>query len=316
VSTKQKNEVVLREATIPDPELLSEYQSCTISFQPQPRPKAEWKKPLWLSGFPGSGNGKAGGGIGSGDIISPLINGITGLSGGVKNYHAKKKNILSRCISKREETVACTQSHPLVGVGPEKRTDKFQQNVLFVIRNFKQAYAGHFNDKQILYHDSKVGQAEEEEWRKSRDSHITNAFSEWKETILEWKNMDYYHIGLYVPYEELLDPQMGPALTSKVAQQLNLAGFPVADSQDDLNCIWWETVKDEWSRLKNYYSNYVPGYTEKQQQFMLRELKNFRNELLASAGDNDDSTKELVRILNNYYNDIRDNTRIDQPARG
>jgi len=49
---------------------------------------------------------------------------------------------------------------------------------------------------------------------------------------------------------------------------------------------------------------------------MLRELKNFRNELLASAGDNDDSTKELVRILNNYYNDIRDNTRIDQPARG
>ena len=317
-STKLKSSAVdvLREATIPDPALVSNFQNCTISFQSEARPKAEWKKPLWLSGYPGSGNGMAGN-KGSGDLWNSLINGITGIKGGVKSFHAKSKTV-KRCKSSLSKTVACAQSHPIVGVGPEKQTANFQSTVIFVIRNFKQAWPGFLNDKAIMYHRLPNGQVKEEEWCRSRDNSLPQFFYGWKQMILEWKqNLPSYHIGLYVSYDELLDPRTGPALTVQLAQQLKLAGFPVAPTHDELGCIWYRTVEPEWTRLTtSYYANYTPGYTEEQKQFLLAKLDTFRKELSSSndSTDKDDTTEELVRILNSYYDDVRDNTRIDKPA--
>jgi len=303
---QQQSEVVIHEATIPDALLLSAFEKCSSALkQLSPvRPKEEWKKPLWLPAFPGSGSTTvAKDGEGSGNIGVQLINGITGLKMGAKNYHALRKNVLKRCLSTTDETAACTNSHPLVPINPEKQRQNFHPNVILFIRNFKSAFPAGYNDKNIAYRGLE-GQFKEEDWRKVRDEWIEKSFQDWKTVVLEWKQMDGYKIGMYVPYEKMLNPGTGPALTSRLAKQFQQAGFSVPPDQE-MDCLWYQTVNDEWSRLKAFYK-FIPGYTEQQRDFLIRELDAFRKEVV------DDT--ELVDILNEYYIDVRDNTRIDRAA--
>jgi len=303
---QQQSEVVIHEATIPDALLLSAFEKCSSALTKLSpvRPKEEWKKPLWMPAFPGSGSTTvAKDGEGSGNIGVHLINGITGLKMGAKNYHALRKNVLKRCLSTTDETAACTNSHPLVPINPEKQRQNFHPNVILFIRNFKSAFPAGYNDKNIAYRGLE-GQFKEEDWRKVRDEWIEKSFQDWKTVVLEWKQMDGYKIGMYVPYEKMLNPGTGPALTSRLAKQFQQAGFSVPPDQE-MDCLWYQTVNDEWSRLKAFYK-FIPGYTEQQRDFLIRELDAFRKEVV------DDT--ELVDILNEYYIDVRDNTRIDRAA--
>jgi len=276
---------VIREATIPDPLSLLEFDKCSASSEQRhatdnnKRPEEEWMKPMWVPSYAGSGaTSVAKAGDGSGNIGVKLINAITGLKTGAKNYHASRKNgVLRRCRSTLDETAACTNSHPLVPIGPEKQAQNFHPNVLLFVRNFKLAFPANYNDRQIAYHDWR-GQVEEENWRQARDELLEKAFEEWKTLITEWrqitmkkkKNGHYYRIGMYVPYERLLHPETGPALTSRLAGQFQQAGFAVRP-ESEIGCTWYETVKEEWHRLGSFYK-YVPGYTAEQKEFILREL--------------------------------------------
>jgi hypothetical protein len=280
------------------PDYSVEFQNCTISFQPSP-PKAQgtWTtKPLWISGYPSSGAEASG----EADRAKPLVSLITGLKGGAKNYHASSKQ-LKRCRGV-DETATCSQVHPVVGIGPESRTGDFSPNVIMSIRNFKTALPAFYSKKANLYHGV-VGQMPEDSWRQLRDQYVEYGFADWKGLLKAWKSMEYYRISMYLPYEHLLDRTKGPITVQRLADKLNEAGFDVAPPSD-MPCIWYKATQSPLAYEKDYYT-YTPGFTAKQRDFMLQEMKKMMEDM---ADDVD-----LVAILQEYYDDIRDHTRIDQP---
>jgi hypothetical protein len=275
------------------------YENCTISWTPPPprTKESEWRKPLWVTSHPASGASTP---SKKGDVVKALINSVTGLgNGGTKNYHMSMRNRLRRCKG-MSETAACSQGHPYVPVGPEKQTANFATSVIFVLRNFATAFPASHTDKGMAYHSAK-GQAPEDQWRMVRDQHLKGAFKTWKEMILWWKQADYYQIALYVPFEHLLDPTMGPTLVQRLADPFQSAGFDVAPAPD-LPCLWYQAVKPEWAR-QHALMEYVPGYTKEQRDFLLQELQDFQKQV---QGDDD-----LVAILKEYFAEIRDHTRLD-----
>lgn len=277
-------------------EASSKYGTCRVSFQPPPAKKSWDTKPLWLAAFPGSGST---GPAKEGDILKPLINSITGLKAGAKFYHASSK-ILKRCKG-RDETAVCSQAHPAVPINPEKQVDNFHHSVLLLIRNFKSVYPTFFNDKAKAYHGVN-GQVNEEEWRKNRDEYYKSVFEGWKTLVMAWKEMREYDIALYIQYEALMDPDRGPDVLGRIADQLQSAGFAVAPKKD-IPCIWYQVFKEEAIRLHDFME-YTPGFTLEQRDYLLKELEKFQTEV-----SDDDA---LVAILKEYYTDIRDNTRIDK----
>lgn len=172
-----------------------------------------------------------------------------------------------------------------------------------VVRNYKTVYPTHDSEKGEAYHDKK-GQNDLDAWRKGRDMWYSNVFDGWKGLIMTWKNMTEYEIGMYAQYESMFDPERGPATVQRMADLFKEAGFPVAP-KEDLPCIWFQAVKPEYLRLKEYWK-YTPGYTKEQRDKILHELDIFQEEV---ADD-----KELAAILKEYYDDMSVSTPIDTPA--
>jgi hypothetical protein len=127
--------------------------------------------------------------------------------------------------------------------------------------------------------------------------------AEWQQLIRTWKTMKEYNIGAYIQYEQLMDAQRGPYAVQRMARVLQSAGFYVAPD-DDLPCLWFQVVKEEYLRIKTYWQ-YTPGYTEEQKMVVLQELKKFQEEM---ADD-----QALSAILQEYYDEIKDNPFIDIP---
>eukprot|EP00980_Cylindrotheca_fusiformis_P017630 scaffold5529_cov117-Cylindrotheca_fusiformis.AAC.7 len=276
--------------------LLDSLQNCSVSFVPlPPRPESDWRKPLWIPSYPASGSASP---SKQGDVVKAIIDQLFGKPGAVKNYHSSMKNRLRRCKG-LSETVGCSQGKFIV------KTQNFQRNVLFVIRNFKNAFPASYTDKNIAYHGHK-GQAPENGWRNVRDQYIERAMEEWENMLSWWINAEYYKISLFVPYEKLLDNKTGPGVVEDLAEILQDSGFEVAPAID-FPCIWYQAANKEMRRQKKL-EEYVPGYTLEQQQFMLRKLTEFMQRLYKDPGN-----QLLISILKEYYDDIKSNTRLDQP---
>jgi hypothetical protein len=284
------------EIIVPD---LSAFEGCTVSWVPPPPKLKDFDtRPVWVPSFPNSGSAGPGK---LNNIVDPLINAVTGLATGTKSYHLSSK-ILKRCKG-RTETAACTNSHPATPITPEKQTANFHPKFMLVIRNFKTAFAANYYDKAIQYHGQK-GQVAENDWREFRDDWFKKSIQAWKKIVFEWKKMDDYKIGMYIPYEKLLDVEEGPKITQRMADEFRAAGFNVPP-KEDIPCMWYQTVKDEWTMSKDFLK-YIPGYTLQQRDLFLFELELFMKEVADDA--------ILVAILKDYYADTRDNTRIDKPC--
>lgn len=117
--------------------------------------------------------------------------------------------------------------------------------------------------------------------------------------------MPEYEIGMYVQYEHMFDPALGPAVLKRMSELFKEAGFSVAPNED-LPCIWFQTMKEEYLRLKDYWK-YTPGFTKEQRDEILGAMATFQKEV---ADD-----KELATILKTYHDDMTDNTLIDIPAK-
>jgi hypothetical protein len=280
-------------------EAMQKYENCSISFVPPPsRKEADWRKPLWVPSFPGSGSSSP---SKKGDVVKVMIDAFTGLKAGTKNYHMSMKNRLRRCHGV-SETAACTQGHPYVPVGPEKQTENFQSPVVFVIRNIATSFPTSHTDKGIAYHGA-TGQAPEDQWKQVRDQYLKRSITTWREMIRWWRNADYYKVAIYVPYEKLIDAEAGPPVVQRLADQFKAAGFDVAPTQD-ISCIWYQAIKLEWAR-QDELMDYVPGYTMDQRDLILKELE----ELTMEVQDD----KELTQILKEYHAEVLENTRLDTP---
>mmetsp|Transcript_13540 Transcript_13540/g.18577 ORF Transcript_13540/g.18577 Transcript_13540/m.18577 type:complete len:411 (-) Transcript_13540:19-1251(-) len=288
------------------------YENCTIQNRPSsPLPNNELaststEKPLWAPLFPNSLDDK---------LLKNLIHQLTGLSTGAKSYYAQRKG-LRKCQSETDDdtTVLCIVVHPIIKTNPQDLTSLFNTKVVFFIRNIITAFPVYANYKAIKYHSHPPNtQISVEEWRKLRDLYLETELKNWKEQLYEWKKhmKGLYDVALYVPLEQLMDERRAPNVLQRLIHELKESGFPLAVSSDldDLSCVWYKSFGREvleQMHMHGYeYSDYVPGYTQQQKDFLLEEFSVMMEE------NRDD--KDLLAILQEYREYVQRHLSLDQP---
>eukprot|EP00977_Amphora_coffeiformis_P017260 scaffold5533_cov159-Amphora_coffeaeformis.AAC.16 len=157
-------------------------------------------------------------------------------------------------------------------------------------------------DKAFAYHGAKE-QVPKEEWISSRDEWVKSSFEAWKNFFTEWKNMnDYYEIGMYVVYENLLDPDTGITVVERLAEQLKQAGLEIAPVEQ-IPCIWYQSVEPEYHRLESFYK-YQPSYTPELKEHFIVEM----DKLIQEMNEKD---AELVLILREYLEEVKSRMPLD-----
>ena len=281
----------------------SHLDDCTVSFEPPPKKDVgEWKtKPLWFPAHPTSIEDA---------VHKNIINGITGLPAGGKSFYASSKAIKLRQCQGQTETATCMNVHPIVDMGkkhPDTRAHIFFGQYIMGLRNPMTVLPAFYNQKAIKYHGLCTGcQVPEDQWRQDRDAYLGDMVDTWKNLIKTWKTMTKYKRGMYLVHEHLLDAQKGPLELKRLASVLRDAGFVTAPDES-IPCIWYKAIgKDSIEQFHQggyEYKDYKPGYTKVQQEFLLSELSKFAEE------NKQDS--ELVAILKEYQENIKDNIRSD-----
>jgi len=271
---------------------LTEFEHCSQTPTSPRKPKEQWSKPLWFgivhNSFPDS-------------IHKELIKQLTGLESGGKSFYASTKK-LKHCIGETESATCST------GDGPNnKQRKQFNDKFMFVIRNPKTTFPVAHNYKAIMYHGQE-GQVEIDNWREARDTWFNAMMDGWIATINDWKESDY-EAGIYIVYEHLMDIRKGPKVVRRIGEVLKQAGFDVVVDDEQISCVWFNALGKE--RIEQYhksqydYDEYVPGFTQAQQQLILKALSTY----LASVETSDE---ELASILKEYHNDIQNNMILDE----
>jgi hypothetical protein len=273
-------------------------------------------KPFWVPSYPASDN----------SLFAALVIALTGdVGSNAKSYYASSPT-LKKCFTRKgyTMTITCQQLHPIVGIGPlpEKQVDKFQPLVIMPIRNPLTCVPEHYQLKAVMYH-GETAQVSVDSWRSYRDEWLEKGIiSGWKSVVTTWKDMvEYQGIGLYVPFEHVLDVHRGPIVVDQLATILRNAGFPVVPSAD-VSCVWYRVTKKhiqaaidrstttgmtEQQLLRYpFATEYVPGYTVLQKEYMISELKQ-----LQTMYPND---TVLVSILDDYIHETQSTKINDQSS--
>ncbi|KAL7437847.1 hypothetical protein ACHAXM_005881 [Skeletonema potamos] len=266
-------------------------------------PRDQVKNPLWLPAYPTS----------LPEGYSSFLTELTGLPSASKLYYRKSKT-LKRChnlnVKSGFDGVTCEIVHPIVPCErphPSAQAANFGKVVLLALRNPLTAFPNYHQEKAEKYHNAK-GQVAKEEWISFRDQYVGNAthsplFQEWKEFILEWRNMKPYHVGMYLPHEEWADETKGVELVHKFAKVLSEEGFPIQYT-NNLACLWQKNVFQPALMKKQRYldeGRFDPEYTSEQKVLLASELRKFASELDNTLpGD-----ERLKDILTRYSEDFK-----------
>jgi hypothetical protein len=174
---------------------------------------------------------------------------------------------------------------------------------------------------------------------------------EWSRQLRTWRNMTlntsdsspYYRVEMYIAYERFMDYRTGPELVLQLTTLLQSQGFdiPVASqlipaslsgtkngdktplvanqTAVDVNlaatCLWYQSIgKTKLRQHAKYqfeYSSYRPSYLVNQQQLMIKELSDLKNEL-GSATERARGDAALKQILEEYLENVQHNLAIDK----
>jgi len=270
--------------------------------------------PLWLPTYPTSLPG----------AYPTFLSALTGIASPAKNYYRSSK-MLKRCHSTHPNDidkifgVTCETVHPIVPSDPTKIPQSYGASVLLAIRNPLTAFPAFHQDKAEKYHGAQ-GQVEKEEWIKFRDEFVGTTsdsvlFTQWKDFINEWRNMESYHIAAYLPYEYWSDKEKGPNLAISLTQVLKKEGFPVLyDEEKDgsvsnLDCLWYEQIYDAVIAADKKLVDegwYVPDYTSDQLRMLSSEMQKFVQEIKEETNAEEKATDEqLIALLNSYTNTVQ-----------
>ncbi|KAG7354534.1 hypothetical protein IV203_003890 [Nitzschia inconspicua] len=286
--------------------------NCTLSFQPPQQPRtdaSQWRKPFWIPSFPSSGASNP---TNKGDLSREIIAKLTGLADKpVKNYHMSMRKRLKRCHG-ISETVACTQGHPIVPIQPETQTQNFQPKAIVFVRNFVTAFPASLTDKNIAYHNADQ-QNTVSEYKRLRDEWVQPTFDSWTNLLEWWRTSDDYDVALYVPYEELMTThrEKARAVLQQLSAVLKEGGFEVASSSDDLDCIWYTTIRQEWTRQQTIM-NYLPMFTIAQKEWLVSQMRRFIQQVSGSKNGRKHSDASLLAILKQFLNQIEMHLPIQQ----
>lgn len=245
-------------------------------------------KPIWIPGYPGSGS----------EMLRSVVHRTTGLVGA--DFY--KDN---RCIS--NHTVTCKTHWPalnyLKNIAPGKFASRFHDRYMVLLRNPRNAIPSLYNfiwekNHKVASHSV---QAPIEDWRRFRDTKFDLEMHKWQSLVLKWRQQPY-DLSIYIPYEKLTNPETGPTLFSKIAQEIRRANHTIAKDQD-ISCLWYNTVVAGRSKTKRAPHKYRPGYTNEQKAKMITML----TRLIQESSDD----PSLVEILLEYIEDIKANMPID-----
>ena len=283
-------------------------------------------EPLWLPVYPTSLPGERG------DAYTQFLAALTGVPAAAKNFYRSSK-ALKRCHSRANENnnvdgVTCEIVHPIIPCQrphPSAQSGNFGSVILLALRNPITAFPAFHQEKAVLYHGVK-GQVGKEVWIKFRDEFVGNTidnstmFNEWKNLIMEWRDMNPYHVEEYLPYEHWSDETKGPALVTRLAQILKREGFPVLYDDEvegnmsrDLECLWHKHIREtsiaeEKKKLEEGW--YAPDYTKEQLKMMTSGLQTFAQEIKQKELIEDEKNgkrpgdEQLVAILTGYSDAI------------
>jgi hypothetical protein len=286
-----------------------------------------------LPSFPGSGSSNP---AKKGDILRELIVGLfSGEDGNtsgsylhpVKDYHVSIKNRLKRCKGV-SETVGCSSSHPMTLVGPETQKDQFRPEVILAIRNPAVVIPVMFANKNIAYHEA-TKQSPVEEWRKTRDRYFGDTFQNWIDMIKFWRGTaeesSYYHTVIYVPYEDLVTTiasngidkikELSDAISGRNINSDNKNGnfFETSSSEQDYECLWYRSAKNDWEYQQQIIGDYIPAYKLEQRDTMVKTLTAFADEV-EKEPFREEQDAALVSLLRRYAIQIKTFVRLEQEA--
>jgi len=276
-----------------------DWEKCDAKFNGTFAPKGDngkWNtKPMFLAGYPDSF-------LNTHAIFTALTNNPWA----TRSIFNSKKGQFSHCIATHYPTVACT-----VGMGLRRNNGNYDSKVILAIRNPKYAFPSFGTSKAQHYHGL-VGQEDIASWRGSRDMWFEQNMNEWVTVINSYQESKEYEIAYYFNYDSWVKVDTGPQMMQELADLLKSRGFNVAPDKD-IPCLWYQSVgKDVIEHYIDYkfnYIDYVPMYTEKQQQFMLKLLSSL---IVKYGPDSEAPDDKLVGILKEYYEDIRVDTRIEE----
>jgi hypothetical protein len=280
---------------------------------PVPPTNSSTHKPVWIPGYPGSGN----------QLSRALVLQISGLRGkatiggaGCQKYPATCK---THCPIMR--AVDCPTS---LANNKNSVANYYHPNAVLLLRNPRYALPSRVNNQweneqrrrgsNVPSHSK---QAPLEDWKKMRNDNFPDLFRGWKQTIVWWMlEAGPYHVSLIVPYEQLTNPKQGPILLGKIANELREANISsVVSSAEQIECLWRKVVLSKNSTTKRSSGTseerYIPPFTLDQQSQFLKGL----DELITTFSDGieDDVVQmNLVQILQGYRSDIATNLEIDK----
>ena len=264
--------------------------------------------PLWLPAYPTSLPRTA-----ETDWFKNFLSELTGLPSPSKLYYRSSKT-LKRChnlnIKSGFDGVTCEIVHPIVPCkrpSPSAQAENFGKVVLVGLRNPLTAFPSYHQEKAEKYHNVK-GQVAKQEWIDFRDQYVGNAthsplFQEWKAFISEWRDMNPYHVAMYLPHEEWLDETKGLELVKGFAHVLKEEGFPVQYAGDSTACIWYKHIyQAAMSEKKKHLDEgwYIPEYTVQQRELLAAELRKFASEIDGTRPGDEQLKGILIRYSDEF----------------
>jgi len=271
-------------------------------------------EPMWLPAYPTSLPIQ-----GYQDLIATL----TGVQKAAKSYYRSSPN-LKRCHHKNGEdkiqAVTCEIVHPIVPCQrphPSQQAGIFSSKILVGLRNPLTAFSAIHQSKAEAYHGQQ-GQVEKENWIEFRDKFVggtndSHMMKEWKNFIMEWRDMKPYTVDAYMPWEYWIDETQGPALVENLSLVLKNEGFPVLYDDEDMECLWHKHIYEPTIAGENKYFEegwYVPEYTLNQLEMIAGELEKFATEIKEKMRKEDGENIplkdiHLVEILQGYATTVR-----------
>jgi len=270
-------------------------------------------EPMWLPAYPDSLPLQ-----GYKDFLAAL----TGVNKAAKSYYRVSPH-LKRCHSPfkyKIEAVTCEIVHPIVPCQhphPSQQAENFSRMILVGMRNPLTAFSAIQQSKAEAYHGQQ-GQVEKEKWIEFRDEFVgsTNAshmMKEWKNFIMEWRDMKPYIVDAYMPWEYWIDEAKGPAMVRRLSLAFKKQGFPVLYDDKDVECLWHKHIYEPIIVKKNKHLEegwYEPEYTLNQLEMIAGELEKFATEIKEKLinGDRENAPlmdNHLYAILQGYGRTVR-----------
>lgn len=289
--------------------LTTRYENCTVSLNA--REQKSKPKLFWTPGFPDSINEP---------MLRNMVFDLTGKQAPAASYSVTRpRQRKCKNFHNNVKSLCLVDNH----VNPEAPgavlEDTFNGEVIVQLRNPRTWIPAHHNAKAIRFHQHQ-GQVSQDNWREFRNEFFEGILRNWVNFVRMFDNMSTFHVVMYLPMEFLMDATKGPTILNKLALILQKGGFetiidanmvPGNQSKEEEHwaCFWYQHMDrptlERYTKYGYEYADFLPGFTTQQRNLMLQELETLLG--------NTQNTPELASILQLYYNDIRDNTPIDDP---